>query len=462
MNFKANFRQQHKEYALREQGLYYGETLISYCNVILVRVIECHHLVQERKIFKYYVKPVFPDGANGETVELMSLTKLSLFELWRCPDVSQTGKENGLLTRKLQLEAALMEPEKQVFLPAGFHKYNGRPIYILGDKVIGAEKLGVDIAFEPVHPYSALDTGKPEKRQNLVREAIMLLPGISEALFYYALQAVIKPILHGIGIQTDYILAVVGPSGHLKTSLSKKFCLWLQDKTKQQTSFSSKRTTKRILEDMGQFPGLNYLVDDFHSYEKTQDIDRQNKRLDDIVRHLENYPDCANVLITGELIKGIFSCIDRMLVLNIPKMSAEALLNNMETVEEDCRNFYQENCVNSASGDVDSTRTYRHCVFLRLTEFLYREYMCGGSGALSCKERLNKALESQYRIQQGLVDIQRIVRSLKDEGILNVSTDSFTKKFKGRRHYLISLSYLKMYQGYKDMQDGKDWERISF
>lgn len=58
---------------------------------------------------------------------------------------------------------------------------------------------------------------------------------------------------------------------------------------------------------------------------------------------------------------------------------------------------------------------------------------------------------------QGLVDIQRIVRRLKDEGILNVSTDSFTKKFKGRRHYLISLSYLKMYQGYKDMQDGKDW-----
>lgn len=424
MDFKANFRQQHKEYALREQGLYYGETLISYCNVILVRVIECHHLVQDRKSFKYYVKSVFPDGADGETVELTSLTKISPFELWQCPNVGQTGKENELLARKLQLEAALMEPEKQIFLPAGFHKYNGRPIYILGDKVIGAEKLGVDIAFEKVHPYSVLDTGKQEKLQNLAGEAIILLPGISEVLFYYALQAVVKPILHGIGMETDYILAVVGPSGHLKTSMSKKFCLWLQDKTKQQSSFSSKRTTKRILEDMGKFPGLNYLVDDFHSYEKTQDIDRQNKRLDDIVRHLENYPDCANVLITGELIKGIFSCIDRMFVLNIPKMSAEeltnlkaalnripndlmpaiavafaeALLNNVETVEEDCRNFYQENCVNLASGDVDSTRTYRHCVFLRLTEFLYRKYMCGGSGELSCKEGLNKALESQYRI----------------------------------------------------------------
>lgn len=57
---------------------------------------------------------------------------------------------------------------------------------------------------------------------------------------------------------------------------------------------------------------------------------------------------------------------------------------------------------------------------------------------------------------QGLVDINRIVRCLKDEGVLNIGTDSLTKKFKGKRHYLISVSYLKMYKEYKSMQDRKE------
>lgn len=517
-------------------GLYWKDKQIAYCKPFLTEKILCRSS-DGNETYRYFAKALFPDGTESEIRKLTSLDKFSCFELWQCPDVSPKGKSH--VTRMLQLQAALMEAKEEISCHSGLQQYRDYPIYILGDKVIGAEKLGGKIVLESSLPYAAVCGMRKEDLICLAERAMRMLPGISEIIVYYSLQAVVKPILHRIGIDTNYTLAITGPSGHLKTSMAKKICLWLWDRAKQQTAFSAKKTTKRIFEEMDACSGMNYLVDDFHAYPKTQDMDRQDKRLDDIVRYVEENPDCANVVITGEFIQGIFSCIDRLLVVQIPIMKgieleglkekltgipdslmsevayvfAGTLLENLNEVEEKCAKFYQNKCMNPEGGILDVTRTYRHGIFLQLTEFLYRTYLCGGSERLSAKEELTMAIKKQYGIQQeqlmrikedekhdyvsdviamlagdnkyikaitdssrysnyedsylqkgdeiyitrsaliyGMmkysnrrVNINRIIRQLEDEGILNRGTDSITKKFRGIRHYVIRCPVLELY-----------------
>lgn len=540
MNLKDILMKKLVNYHWEKDGLYYNDTLISYCNVVIEKIIT-YYYPNGKQFRKYFVKAIMPDNTECETKELSSFNNFSCFELWQCPDINQKGK--NLIKEMLELKSALTEAQEAFICQPGLQKCNGQSLYILGDKIIGAKKLTEKIILETVRPYSALHNRERNELLNLAERAIKILPGTSEIVFYYSLEAIVKLILHEIGIDTNYTLAITGPSGHLKTSIAKKFCLWLQDKSSQQTTFSSKKTTKRILEDMDTCSGLNYLVDDFHEYAKTQDMDRQEKRLDDIVRHVEENPSCANIVITGEFIQGIFSCIDRLLVIQIPEMIgeelkelkarltnipdnlmpevayvfAQALLDNLEEVEQKCFEFYQTNYLNTKAEYADATRTFRHSIFLQLTEFLYRTYICSGSKEISRKNDLDMAIKKQYEIQQnqlrrikadedcdyvlkaiemlnannqyitivtdrdsyydyersclqnndkiyitrnallyGMVtylkrriNMNRMIRQLEDAGLLSRSTDSITKKLNGKRHYVITLTMIKLYSNCK-------------
>lgn len=543
-----NYKRQHKRYSFGEQGLYFEDSLIAYCNPVLDKIVVYSDPVEKKSFTRYFVKALLPGGLEGEVKELSSFDKLSCFDLWHSPDINDSGKEQKLIKSKLQLEAAMMRPEKYILCRSGLQWYNNQPLYVLGDRVIGKDNIDENVVVNQMNAYSVYSEHKRDDLCLLAEKVINILPGTSEIMFYYALQAVIKPILHEIGINTDYLLAVIGPSGHLKTSLSKKIFLWLSDKGKQSVSFSSPLRTNRLLDNMDQYSGMNFLVDDFHEYEMTQDIERQNRRLDAIVRHVDDNPACPNIIITGEFIQGIFSCIDRTFITNIPRMDAEkltvlkekvnqlpnnlmgevavsfteSLISNIVSVKEECMKFYQKNCVDRNTGNENATRTHRHCMLLRLTEVLYREYMCRKSDVLSCRDALEKAIVRQYEIQQrqlqkirateqqdyvlevyqmlssnnkyvkvltdddkysdyyrtclqknntiyitrnalnfGMmqyyqrtVNINKIVKCLENEGMLNVGTDSITKKFRGKRHYLINVDLITAYIKYKKMWDG--------
>ncbi len=449
-----------------EDGLYWKDNKqVAYCKPVLTEKILCRS-PDGNETYRYFAKALFPDGTESEIKELASLDKFSCFELWQCPDVSPKWKSH--VTKMLQLQAALMEAKEEISCHSGLQQYRDYPIYILGDKVIGAEKLEGKIVLKSSCSYSAICRREKEDLLYLAERTMKMLPGISEIIFYYSLQAVVKPILHRIGIDTNYTLAITGPSGHLKTSIAKKICLWILDRAKQQTFFSAKKTTKRILEEMDACSGMNYLVDDFHAYAKTQDMDRQDKRLDDIVRHVEENPDCANIVITGEFIQGIFSCIDRLLVVQIPKMKgvemerlkeklagvpdnlmpeiayafAGTLLDNLDEVEEKCAEFYQKKCMNPEGGTLDVTRTYRHGIFLQLTEFLYRTYLCDGSETLSVKEGLKTAIKKQYGIQQ-----EQLMKIKEDEEHDYVS--EVIAMLAGNNQYIEAITDSSRYSNYE-------------
>ena len=47
------------------------------------------------------------------------------------------------------------------------------------------------------------------------------MPKVTVVLFYAALLGAIKPLLNHLSVITDFIIGVVAPSGHLKTSLTR-------------------------------------------------------------------------------------------------------------------------------------------------------------------------------------------------------------------------------------------------
>lgn len=423
MSQESIYQAELKKYHFNENGLHYKERLVAYCNPILERKVVYHDVAARKDTVLYYIRAELLDGSWGKSMEVSSFSNLSCFELWQCPDIDGTQK---YIKRKLELEAAEMETEEQILCDSGLQNYEGSWIYVLGDKVLCSEDLKSRITMRIPHFYPEIVKMKKDVVIQQAKKIMGLMPGVTEIIFYYALQAVVKPLLHEWGINTNYSLAVIGASGHLKTTLVTKICLWLSEKEKQRESFSSSLRTKRIFEKMNDFSGMNYLIDDFHAYESTQDIMRQNKRLDDIVREVENNPRCANVVITGEYLQGIFSCIDRTFMVNIPKMQNDTLgeikeklaeisenevaviafvflqnlLSNLSEVKDMCLSFYEKERLDLNIEIDATTRTYRHTIFLFLTEFLFRKYLCDGSEEISCRKELKSAIEKQYKIQQ--------------------------------------------------------------
>ena len=144
------------------------------------------------------------------------------------------------------------------------------------------------------------------------------------------------------------------------------------------------------------------MVDDLRKGRDANERKRQETRLDMLSRHTDSNFGCANIILTGETMEdmGIFSCIDRILQLQMPIMDAgqiqklqkdmaaigknlmpeialafaKKLMENYNGVLKDIRDFYDENILNGSQTGIYATRTYRHAMFIRLTEFLFRKY----------------------------------------------------------------------------------------
>lgn len=258
MNKEEIVKGRYSKYEQKADGLYCNGEIIS-CITPEVAKVEEYYAIDSRKIKRiYWIKIIYPNGDETEAVELSSLEKLSIFEHFRFPDVNISGKARKLIKEKLQLEASLMMVEKYFFCRQGLQIFNGKPIYVLGDKIVGNELM--EEKFKTDFPYKVPDIDAIDI-QNVVKQSdnpINFMPGVSVIIFYYSLQAIVKPILHEIGIESNYTLAVIGPSGHLKTSMVKKMALWLQAKEKQQVNFSSSTRTAKILANIDMFAGMNY------------------------------------------------------------------------------------------------------------------------------------------------------------------------------------------------------------
>lgn len=410
------------------EGLYYNDEYIAdFCpEVVSVRHFYYLDSGTNKRIFG--VKLRKNDGTETEVMDIENFSTISYFDLWSVPDCNLTGKQKKRLIHKLQMDAAKIEEERVVIGKQGLYSYEDVLIYNWGNKVVATRDLDTNLKVQVSTKLVIKQYESPIDNYDVISKYLNFFPGVSEIVFYGALFAVVKPILCKCGLKPDFILAVIGPSGHLKTTLVRKYALWLEERTVQESSFRDYKRINQIISMLNDIPGNNFLADDFHEAISGNVAIKQKERLDGFVRHVGLHTNCANVFITGETSKkmGIFSSMDRLLLIKIHKKTSdelknlkirmnelhegemanlaseflECLMKNFDEVTEIVKDYWAQD---RSGGECDinyNTRTYQHGKFIKLTEVLFRKYMCLGCGKTSGKERLDEALKMNYDIQQ--------------------------------------------------------------
>lgn len=413
-------------------GLSADDELISEFYPVVTGIRECIHLDTGLTNTSFLVKIIKIDGTETEEKEILDLKDIRYFDLWHVEDALLSVKQKQYLYCKLQQDVMRLKVKRVVVIGQGLYYYKDIYIYQFGGRIQTDRKMPDNESIE-CNLQLPLLKNNFEIKPELIKEYINFLPGVSEVLFYGALFAVIKPVLCKLGFNPNFIISLIGPSGHLKTSMVRKYALWLADSGVQEISFSDPMQSEKIISMIDNIPGQNFLIDDLHELKSSYAVGKQRDKLDRLVHHGDHDSNFANIFITGESAKkmGIFSCKDRMLIITVDRMESEKMAEmkkkigqlSSEYMAEVAENFWtkiMENYddvqkfigeymeKNQRQEGIDyGTRTFQHMKYITLTEELFRKYMCCGASEYSGKEKLEKALERNYIIQQ---------KELKSEG----------------------------------------------
>lgn len=421
--------------SFEKNGLYINDDWVSDFEPKVVGIKQHVCLADGKHKKTYEVMVTKLDGSKTEVEEVDCLKDISYFDLWNIPDSLLTNKQKKLLNYKMQLDVEQLKKEQTktvIEVGQGLYNYKNLWLYGFGKQVFVNHILEKEIIIES----SAALVHKSEDSdwQTSLKAYINLLPGVSEIVFYGSLLGAIKPIICNVcqtldeGIKLDFAISLIGPSGHLKTSMVRKYALWLEDSEMQEVSFRDYRRNSSIIAMIDSLSGQNFLIDDLHEAKAFDVSTRQQEKLDALVRHIGSHKNSANIFVTGETMEkmGIFSCKDRLLQIKIPRMDSEelkvlkrnigllptgymgrlaalfleSLMKDYDKVQKTIQEYIKQNQNLDKEGVRHDTRTYDCGIFIRLTEELLRKYMCKGLSDVSRTRDLDEALNKNYMIQQ--------------------------------------------------------------
>lgn len=396
------------------EGLYMNGNLIAPFEPILRRVLR--HIPQdsiEDSWEEYGIEIRRCDGTMSELCFVKSL-RPDYFKMWRVPDALLERDERRALTAKLQseYEGAIKENIYEASKTGPLDE-EGKS-FLFGDLLLGEQRK---ISFnESVIKFKTNDLNRDVS--HLVRQGekyINFLPGTSEVIFYSALVGILKPYFNMAGFPIRFSIFLFGPSGHLKSSIIRKYALWL-DEEQQMQILQSPYTMRSLEKRIENLKGMNFLLDDYRDASGTSARDRQRNTIDNVVRWIDSQEENANLFITGEYLEGSFSCQDRILGIEIPKKTgdelqvlkhqfslldkkdmisiaavfAERIAKNSENVVNKIRTYMCSATKDNIAGDY-RFNNFISCIFA--TEMLYREFICSGNETLSNLPKLRSAME---------------------------------------------------------------------
>lgn len=422
----------YKEFRPRSGNLYYQDSFLLEAQMTVVKeeiICNSGEPRSDKAQFRHYlVRVEYSDGRDCREVWLDDLRNIDFWDKFQLNDAAMDKKSRDLVTSKLLYEAAKAEKEYVFRLHSGLQMVNKTPVYLMGRRVIMPLSAENDptIRFQDSmgRDVERADLSGTIEEENILAY-LQVFPGTSEILFYASLYAVVKPFLSRMNIDAGFLVALIGPSGHMKTTLCRQFALWLEPDESQESGFYQNVRNRTILDEIGKYRGMNYLVDDFHMVMDQPGRVRQRERLDQIARYVVSERNCANVIITAETLEeaGVLSCQDRILQIPFPRLPDEELrklkqrdsglqpmlmrdlslwfalklLQNYETVMTDIRSYYDRNMTGSAAGVY---RVNRWAAFLRLTEWLFRKYFLGDEGKDLCQQKFETALLRLVQVQE--------------------------------------------------------------
>lgn len=367
------------------------------------------------------------DGTETKPVYIGNLHRIPFFELFGCLCAGLTDSQLDLLELKLQLEATNLSNTLLVS-EQGLHYYTDQVFLVWGQHVISSGDLGCHVSVENDFTISVEAEADRSHLLNMAQEFINFMPGVTEPLWYAALAGAMKPIYSALGYDIEFVTALIGPSGYLKTSMVKLYALWGNTPGTQFSTFRSTKRVNNIITSIDGQIGQNYLLDDIHEAYTPNSKAKLKEWLDIIVRHVGEVENCANIFVTSESSKnlGIFSSKDRLLQIYVrpeacepllvlkPKINKlsrnkpvtivygflQAVMYNFSAVERDIIHFFEDDSIIFDSDLDQDTRIDHHGLVLRLTKLIFRKYFCGGSSSISGKEGLEAALRQNASIQR--------------------------------------------------------------
>lgn len=448
------------------EGLFADDELLAEFNPQVTRKKIYTDLHSGEKKISYKVTVTDLNGNVGEEVELSDFSNISYFKEFGCPDGCLTKSQRSLLEYKLQMESKEVPVDQVLILRPGLQFYNDAPLFVLGDQIITPGSFKEEMVIHEANPIPAVKPSTCVKEE--AKNWITLLPGVTEIIFYGALFAVLKPFLDYWGIKSDFLFAVVGPSGHLKTTLTSLYTLWMEESERQMTTFRSTYRTDALMKQIQKCDGSNFLMDDLHQAKSSYRKAKQGDQLDMVIRNMPNQFRNTNIWVTGESMEDmdIFSCQDRMLQIRIPKMDAEhinmlkqevssldknsmcqaallfanVLVRNMHEVQKDVCSYYEKHSIAGSDSSTSPIRLHRHRMFIEMTEYLYRKHICNLSSGWSCHKELEEALDKQYAIQE-----KELLKLRKREEKRDYVIDVF-EMLNADGKYLVALTDPKDYQ----------------
>lgn len=392
-----------------------------------------HNMSDKKEQVSYLVEASFTDGRPNIQKWIQDIRTIDLFNDFEINDCFILPNMKKLLVSKLMNEVPRVPCRTINDSDLGIQDIIGSKAYIMGEHVLWKDDEPENI--EVKTHYKLLCNKNYDGKELLEQCAsyINLLPEVSEILFYGSLFAIVKPFLAQLNISCGFVLALVAPSGYLKTTLVRLYALWLDMSEEQEMGFDSPQRDSHILEKIEHLQGQNFLLDDICKKEDANKSRRQENRLDIVSRHVSRKKNCANVIITGEPVEkmGIFSCMDRLFQVRMPKMNAlqieelkkkvsllekgimpnialvfvKSLMSNYEAVIHDIQSFYDQKSINKTVATGYATRTYIHAMYIRMTKYLFGKYVCNPELYL-IKDNLPSAIDKQIQSQE--VELQKI------------------------------------------------------
>lgn len=404
-----------------ESGLFCKEEFLIAANFTVVQ--KRRRVCGDNQSFTdYLVRVEYIDTRPTQEAWISDLKEINFWD-FEVNDVLTTAKQRKMILFKLLYEAERVETHTYYDNISGLCKVGENLLYVQGQYVfpktiVESEKVEFIPSYRLANYESNFDISEWKAYFNL-------LPGVSEILFFDALYGVVKPFISYAVKTGGFSLALIGKSGLFKTTLARKYCLWMENSEEQEASFAIKGIrTSKIEEEIERLCGQHYLLDDLRSDTSRADKIRQSDRLDSIVRLVNFNSNCANVVLTGESLMdmGCFSCIDRILMVSVPKMSserkseiydkiqklkngfmgnlaihfAEVLTNHSVEVIEEIKIFLTQDSKEESSQKDLASRLEYYNRLLCLTERLFSRY-CGIEETLG---KLKLALSDQAKIQR--------------------------------------------------------------
>ncbi len=395
------------DYNFKEnEGLYDREGYVCDFNVEVIDKKTRKTLKANQEENEYLLKVTYTDGRKSVSKWVKDPRNIDYFRLFEINDSFLSSKAKALLVNKLLIEVTQLQKKTAIVVSSGFNNIDGSLVYAMGAEIFKTQKDMEDM--ENLHletQQEMLPIPQVGFKQLLegARKYMLLLPGVTEPLFFFSLFAVVKPFIEQLQIHCGFLLALVAPSGQLKTTLARLYCLWLTPASSQEIPIYASMRVQHILNFMDTMSGQNILVDDLRKGKDANERKRQEAKLDSISRHIDSNFGCANVILTGETMEdmGIFSCIDRILQIQMPLMDAgqvqelqkkvtalgenlmpgialefaKVLAENYTDVLKIIQNFYDKNILRGNQAGAYATRTHRHAMFIRLTAFLFHKYL---------------------------------------------------------------------------------------